>query len=65
MVERPSSVPSPQGSWPGIHIVVRPKRRGSLLQRTLSNKCQSQQDAIEERKVQAKILLYMVSKAIR
>ena len=65
MVERPSSVPSPQGSWPGIHIVACPKRRGLFLQRTLSNICQSQQDAIEERKVQAKILLYMVSKAIR
>ena len=65
MVEGPSSVPFPQGSWPSIHIVARPKSRGLFLQRALSNICQSQQDAIEERKVQAKILLYMVSKAIR
>ena len=57
MVERPSSIPSPQGSWPGIHIVAHPERKGLFLQRILSNICQSQQDAIEERKVQAKILL--------
>ena len=65
MVERPSSVPFPQGSWPDIHTVARPNSRSLFLQTTLSNICQSQQDAIEERKVQAKILVYMVSKAIR
>ena len=67
MVERPSSVPSPQGSWPGIHIVALPKRREACFFREHSTTFASlsKQDAIEERKVQAKILLYMVSKAIR